>query len=99
VAIRISAPHSASAVVTITASHQASADALATARPGLEASLLRAGLPPDTRIIIHTPGEPPTSGGSPDRGSRQPGGQPRRPTPPARTETELDFAETLDISA
>ena len=99
VAIRISAPHGAPPVVTISTSHQASAEALATARPNLEASLLRAGLPAETRVILHPPGTPPSGGETPDRGFRQPGGQPRRHPPPARSVSETDFAAALDISA
>jgi flagellar hook-length control protein FliK len=98
VAIRISAPSGATPVVTITASHQGAADALASARPNLEASLLRAGLPADTRVIVQPPNTPPSGGDTADRGSRQPGGQPRRPPPPP-PDSGPDFAETLDISA
>lgn len=101
VAIRIIAPTGATPVVTITATHQASAEALATARPNLEASLVRAGLPADTRVIVHLPETPSPSGQTFDRGSRQPGGQPRRPPQQVQPQagTGLDFAETLDISA
>ena len=99
VGIRISAPHGAPPVVTISAGHQASAQALATARPNLEASLLRAGLPADTRVIVHPPGMPPSGGEPQDRGFRQPGGQPRRPPPPSRSDNATDFAAALDISA
>lgn len=99
VAIRITAPGGAAPVVTITASHQEAADALATARPNLEASLLRAGLPADTRVIVHPPNTPPSGGETADRGSRHQGGQPRRPPPPPRSEPGSDFAEALDISA
>ena len=99
VTIRISARHGAAAVVTITASHQASAEALATARPSLEASLLRAGLPADTRVIVHSPNPGPSGGERSDRGPRQHGGQPRRPPLLVRSDSEPDFADTLDISA
>ncbi len=99
VAIRISAPHGAPPVVTITASHQASADALATAKPNLEAALVRAGLPAETRVIVHQPNTQQPGGENLDRGSRQPGGQPRRQPPRAPSNGEPSFAEALDISA
>jgi hypothetical protein len=99
VAIRISAPSGASPVVTITTSHQEAADALATARPNLEASLLRAGLPAETRVIVEPPNTPPSGGDTADRGSRHQGGQPRRPPAATQPDAGPDFAEALDISA
>lgn len=99
VAIRISAPHGAPPVVTITPSHQTSAEALAAARPNLEASLLRAGLPAETRVVVHPPNTSRPGGTTAERGFRQQGDQPRRPPPPPRSDSETDFAAALDISA
>jgi flagellar hook-length control protein FliK len=99
VTIRISAPGGATPVVTITTSHPEAADALATARPTLEASLLRAGLPAETRVIVEPPNTPPPGGDTADRGSRHQGGQPRRPPAATRPDTGPDFADALDISA